>query len=183
MTSQVAGGTYRPDVEPSRWLRYQPPPLQAVVGDGQVTRGGEVVKGNAVKVRRIGEGVISGFAGESLTCRLRCEACGFRSGVRHAKRISIVPHAAMLTHRRVIVASGPDDPREPVGTNQALHVTLILSSHANRPLYVPRMQARLLIALRCASGWNRSSRNTQVRWCAHPTPRHPCSTICVLIAR
>lgn len=41
----------------------------AVVGDGQVTRGGEVVKGNAVKVRRIGGGgVISGFAGSTADC-------------------------------------------------------------------------------------------------------------------
>jgi len=42
----------------------------AVVGDGQVTRGGEVAKGNAVKVRRIGaEGsVISGFAGSTADC-------------------------------------------------------------------------------------------------------------------
>lgn len=42
--------------------------LQAVIGDGQVTRGGEVVKSNAVKVRRIGEGVISGFAGSTADC-------------------------------------------------------------------------------------------------------------------
>ena len=42
--------------------------LQAVIGDGQVTRGGEVVKMNAIKVRRIGEGVISGFAGSTADC-------------------------------------------------------------------------------------------------------------------
>ncbi len=44
--------------------------IQAVIGDGQVTRGSEVVKGNAVKVRRIGaEGnVISGFAGSTADC-------------------------------------------------------------------------------------------------------------------
>ena len=43
---------------------------QAVVGDGQVTRGSEVVKGNAVKVRRIGAGgeVVSGFAGSTADC-------------------------------------------------------------------------------------------------------------------
>ena len=42
----------------------------AVVGDGQVTRGGEVAKSNAVKVRRIGAGgaVISGFAGSTADC-------------------------------------------------------------------------------------------------------------------
>lgn len=42
----------------------------AVVGDGQVTRGSEVAKSNAVKVRRIGaEGtVISGFAGSTADC-------------------------------------------------------------------------------------------------------------------
>jgi ATP-dependent protease HslVU peptidase subunit len=47
-----------------------PPPPQAVIGDGQVTRGSEVVKGNAVKVRRIGaEGhAISGFAGSTADC-------------------------------------------------------------------------------------------------------------------
>jgi ATP-dependent HslUV protease, peptidase subunit HslV len=40
-----------------------------VIGDGQVTRGSEVVKGNAVKVRRIGGGsVISGFAGSTADC-------------------------------------------------------------------------------------------------------------------
>ena len=39
-----------------------------VIGDGQVSRGSEVVKGNAVKVRRIGEGVISGFAGSTADC-------------------------------------------------------------------------------------------------------------------
>ena len=42
--------------------------MQAVIGDGQVTRGAEVVKSNAVKVRRIGEGVISGFAGSTADC-------------------------------------------------------------------------------------------------------------------
>lgn len=50
----------------------------AVVGDGKVTRGGECVKGNAVKVRRIGDGsVISGFAGSTADClalRERLEA-------------------------------------------------------------------------------------------------------------
>lgn len=41
----------------------------AVIGDGQVTRGSEVVKGNAIKVRRIGDGtVISGFAGSTADC-------------------------------------------------------------------------------------------------------------------
>jgi len=40
-----------------------------VIGDGQVTRGSEVVKSNAVKVRRIGDGsVISGFAGSTADC-------------------------------------------------------------------------------------------------------------------
>jgi len=41
----------------------------AVVGDGQVTRGSEVVKPNAIKVRRIGDGnAISGFAGSTADC-------------------------------------------------------------------------------------------------------------------
>jgi ATP-dependent HslUV protease subunit HslV len=46
------------------------PFFQAVVGDGQVTRGSEVVKGNAIKVRRIGSGgeVVSGFAGSTADC-------------------------------------------------------------------------------------------------------------------
>lgn len=40
-----------------------------MIGDGQVTRGDTVVKGNAVKVRRIGAGeVISGFAGSTADC-------------------------------------------------------------------------------------------------------------------
>ena len=40
------------------------------MGDGQVTRGSEVVKGNAIKVRRIGAGgeVVSGFAGSTADC-------------------------------------------------------------------------------------------------------------------
>ncbi|RYG41839.1 ATP-dependent protease subunit HslV [archaeon] len=49
----------------------------AVIGDGQVTRGSEVVKSNARKIRRLGEGVISGFAGSTadcLTLRERLEA-------------------------------------------------------------------------------------------------------------
>lgn len=50
----------------------------AVVGDGQVSRGSEVVKGNAIKVRRMGDGkVISGFAGSTADClalRERLEA-------------------------------------------------------------------------------------------------------------
>ena len=53
----------------------------AVVGDGQVSRGSEVVKPNAVKVRRIGGdangGTISGFAGSTADClalRERLEA-------------------------------------------------------------------------------------------------------------
>ena len=57
------------------------PPLAscAVVGDGQVSRGSEVVKPNAIKVRRIGGdgGVISGFAGSTADClalRERLEA-------------------------------------------------------------------------------------------------------------
>jgi len=42
---------------------------QVVIGDGQVSRGSEIVKGNAVKVRRMGEGsVISGFAGSTADC-------------------------------------------------------------------------------------------------------------------
>jgi ATP-dependent HslUV protease subunit HslV len=40
------------------------------MGDGQVSRGGEVVKPNAVKVRRLGSdgSVISGFAGSTADC-------------------------------------------------------------------------------------------------------------------
>jgi ATP-dependent HslUV protease subunit HslV len=51
-------------------LTHKPPTPQAVVGDGQVTRGAEVMKGNAVKVRRIGSAgdVISGFAGSTADC-------------------------------------------------------------------------------------------------------------------
>lgn len=39
-----------------------------VIGDGQVSRGSEVVKSNAVKVRRLGENAISGFAGSTADC-------------------------------------------------------------------------------------------------------------------
>ena len=41
-----------------------------MIGDGQVTKGSEVVKPNVKKVRRIGAGVIGGFAGTQL--RLVC---------------------------------------------------------------------------------------------------------------
>lgn len=34
-----------------------------MIGDGQVTAGSTIVKGNVRKVRRIGDGVIVGFAG------------------------------------------------------------------------------------------------------------------------
>ena len=33
------------------------------MGDGQISRGDTIVKGNAKKVRRIGKDVIAGFAG------------------------------------------------------------------------------------------------------------------------
>jgi ATP-dependent HslUV protease, peptidase subunit HslV len=51
-----------------------------VIGDGQVTRGSEIVKMNAVKVRRLGGSgheIISGFAGSTADClalRERLEA-------------------------------------------------------------------------------------------------------------
>jgi ATP-dependent HslUV protease, peptidase subunit HslV len=47
-----------------------------MAGDGQVSRGSTVVKGNARKVRRIGEGMIAGFAGgaaDALTLFERLE--------------------------------------------------------------------------------------------------------------
>lgn len=40
-----------------------PSPQVVVIADGQVTMGGEVVKPNVKKVRRIGKDVIAGFAG------------------------------------------------------------------------------------------------------------------------
>lgn len=49
----------------------------AVVGDGQMTQGSVVMKPNAVKVRRIGEDVIVGFAGataDAMTLMERLEA-------------------------------------------------------------------------------------------------------------
>ena len=51
----------------------------AVVGDGQVSMGSQVVKPNAIKVRRIGtdENIITGFAGATADCftlRERLEA-------------------------------------------------------------------------------------------------------------
>lgn len=39
-----------------------------MVGDGQVTQGSQVMKPNARKVRRIGAGVIIGFAGATADC-------------------------------------------------------------------------------------------------------------------
>ena len=65
------GGSYcaPPPPAPGRPPASAPrPPRQVVIGDGQVTRGGEIVKANAVKVRRIGDGVISGFAGSTADC-------------------------------------------------------------------------------------------------------------------
>jgi ATP-dependent HslUV protease, peptidase subunit HslV len=51
---------------------------QAVVGDGQVTQGSQVMKPNARKVRRIGNNnVIVGFAGataDALTLMTRLES-------------------------------------------------------------------------------------------------------------
>jgi len=37
----------------------------AMIGDGMVSQGTQIVKGNARKVRRIGEGVVVGFAGST----------------------------------------------------------------------------------------------------------------------
>jgi len=39
-----------------------------IMGDGQVSRGDTIVKGNAKKVRRIGKDVIAGFAGATADC-------------------------------------------------------------------------------------------------------------------
>eukprot|EP00026_Physarum_polycephalum_P016996 Phypoly_transcript_18066.p1 GENE.Phypoly_transcript_18066~~Phypoly_transcript_18066.p1 ORF type:complete len:251 (+),score=35.48 Phypoly_transcript_18066:62-754(+) len=39
-----------------------------IMGDGQISRGDTVVKGNAKKVRRIGKDVIAGFAGATADC-------------------------------------------------------------------------------------------------------------------
>jgi len=39
-----------------------------VMGDGQISRGDTIVKGNAKKVRRIGKDVIAGFAGATADC-------------------------------------------------------------------------------------------------------------------
>lgn len=41
-------------------------PTVIIIADGQVTLGSEIVKPNVRKVRRIGENVIGGFAGNSL---------------------------------------------------------------------------------------------------------------------
>ena len=49
----------------------------AMIGDGQVSMGSSVVKGNARKVRRIGDGILVGFAGstaDALTLLERLEA-------------------------------------------------------------------------------------------------------------
>ena len=51
---------------PPLWGGATPPPQVVMIGDGQVTMGSEVVKPNVKKVRRIGTGVIGGFAGTQL---------------------------------------------------------------------------------------------------------------------
>lgn len=46
--------------------------LQVVmIGDGQVSVGSVSVKPNVRKVRRIGEGVVAGFAGGRVWCAVR----------------------------------------------------------------------------------------------------------------
>ena len=45
-----------------------PPPQVVLIGDGQVSVGPTIVKPNAKKIRRIGDGVVAGFAGG-----VRCE--------------------------------------------------------------------------------------------------------------
>ena len=53
------------------------------MGDGQISRGDTVVKGNAKKVRRIGKDVIAGFAGK---CRERWGGRG-RDGGRQRRGV------------------------------------------------------------------------------------------------
>ena len=43
--------------------RSRVPPVQFIIGDGQVTLGSQVIKPNARKVRKLKEGVVCGFAG------------------------------------------------------------------------------------------------------------------------
>ena len=68
----------------------------AVVGDGQVTRGSEVAKSNAVKVRRIGAGggVISGFAGSTADCL----------ALRERLEVKLEDHPGQLTRACVELA-------------------------------------------------------------------------------
>jgi ATP-dependent HslUV protease subunit HslV len=50
--------------------------MVAMAGDGQVSMGPTVVKGNARKIRRIGDGILVGFAGstaDALTLLERLE--------------------------------------------------------------------------------------------------------------
>jgi hypothetical protein len=63
-----------------------------MIGDGQVTMGAEVVKPNVKKVRRIGTGVIGGFAGACPVCRRRSER-RWRDATRAAAPLA---HEALL---------------------------------------------------------------------------------------
>lgn len=65
-----------------------------VIGDGQVTRGSEVVKPNAIKVRRIGDGVISGFAGSTADCL----------ALRERLEMKLEAHPGQLTRAAVELA-------------------------------------------------------------------------------
>lgn len=70
------GGGYGPQMYATTILSVRKDGKVAVVGDGQVTQGSQVMKPNATKVRRLGDDVIAGFAGataDALTLIERLE--------------------------------------------------------------------------------------------------------------
>lgn len=68
------------DVALSSWLIAVVCLQVVIIADGQVTMGGEVVKPNVKKVRRIGKDVIAGFAGPPRAHE-RCAVCAGDSKV------------------------------------------------------------------------------------------------------
>lgn len=66
---QVVRICYAPHARASAAASHAPSLVQAVVGDGQITQGSQIVKSTARKVRRLGsEGVVAGFAGATADC-------------------------------------------------------------------------------------------------------------------
>jgi ATP-dependent protease HslVU (ClpYQ) peptidase subunit len=67
-----------------------------MVGDGQVSLGPTVVKGNAKKVRKIGENILAGFAGSTADALTLLE--------RLEKKLEEYPGASALLRLHLIYA-------------------------------------------------------------------------------